>query len=71
MDTNEIRAAILEEAKKHGIVLTEDELNAKILEISKMDPEKVERLNGGGIFNCDRHDFCWSDYMCVFSYIIS
>ena len=66
MDTNELRARILEEAKHRGITLTEDELNAKVLEASQMDPEKIERLSGGKyVFNCDESLFCWSDFMCV------
>ena len=65
MDTNELKARILEEAKNQGITLTEDELNAKVLEISKMDPEKLERLSGGKLFNCDYNNLCWSEAQCI------
>lgn len=66
MDTNEIRERILEEARHHGLTLTEDELNAKVLEAGRLEPDKLERFNGsGGIFNCDRYNYCWSDYRCL------
>lgn len=68
MSTNEIRDRILEEARQQGITLTEDELNAKVLEVSQIDPEKLDRVNGGKLFNCDLVRYCWSEYRCsVFS----
>lgn len=66
MDTNELKIKIKEEAEKQGITLTEDELNAKVLEVSKMDQEKLDRLNGGGaVFNCTKEYLCWEDYICA------
>lgn len=66
MEANELKKRIFDEAATHGITLTEDELNAKVLEASRMDPGKLDRLNGGGRFvNCDTDLLCWSDYVCV------
>lgn len=72
MNTNEIKDRIIKESRQNGITLTEDELNAKVLEASQMDPDKLERLSGGHIFHCDTSEFncdenyyCWSDYLCI------
>lgn len=66
MNTNFIKDRILMEARQNGITLTEDQLNAKVLEASQIDPDTLERLSGGGlVFDCNRDHYCWSDYLCV------
>lgn len=67
MNTNDLKKRISEEAQKKGISLTEDELNAKVLEASRMDSDKLERLSGGWDFVvcCDYDTFCWSDFLCI------
>ena len=65
MDTNELKKRIAAEAASHNINLTEDELNAKVLEASRIEPEKLDRLNGGWLANCDETYLCWSDYLCI------
>ena len=58
MDTNELRNRILEEARKKGKILTEDEINAAVLEVCKMDREKIDRVSGGFFIDCSTIDFC-------------
>ena len=68
MNAAEIKKKIAEESARAGKVLTEDELNAKVIEFSEMDPDSMERVSGGhcSIFfgDCDKNYNCWSDDYC-------
>ena len=68
MKAVELKKKIEEESARAGIVLTEDELNAKVIEFSEMDPDALERVVGGlcSIFfgTCDRNHDCWSNEYC-------
>lgn len=68
MKAEEIKKKIAEKSAKSGMVLSEDELNAKVIELSEMDPDSLERVCGGhcSIFfgNCDKNHDCWSNEYC-------
>ena len=68
MNTEEIKKKIAEESARAGMELTEDELNAKVIEFSEMDLDALERVSGGhcDIFfgDCDRNYNCWSNDYC-------
>lgn len=71
MNKEEIKKKIAEESARAGTALTEDELNAKVIEFSEMDLDALERVSGGHCStlygNCDSTFWCWSNDLCYVS----
>ena len=68
MKAEELKKKIAEESARAGRALTEDELNAKVIEFSEMDSEALERVSGGHCSSlygsCDSTFWCWRDDLC-------
>ena len=62
MDFEEMKKLVLDAAKEKGVTLDENELDAKLLEMSKLDPDELENVNGG---LCGQSWFQTCDVICV------